>query len=117
VQRAGLDHGVAAVLARRGVPPEEAQGFLSPSLRDLLPDPPVLKDMDAASARIALALKRRERIAVFADYDVDGGSSAALLITWLREMGHGATLYVPTASTRATAPTNRPWRGWPRPTT
>jgi single-stranded-DNA-specific exonuclease len=63
VQRASLDHAVAAVLARRGVPPEEAEGFLSPSLRDLLPDPATLKDMDAASARIAQALARRERIA------------------------------------------------------
>jgi single-stranded-DNA-specific exonuclease len=94
VQRAGLEHGVAAVLARRASPPEAA-GLPRPVLRDLLPDPPVLKDMDAASARIAHAVKRRERIAVFADYDVDGGSSAALLITWLRQMGHGATLYVP----------------------
>ena len=95
VQRAGLEHGVAAVLARRGIPPEEAEGFLAPVLRDLLPDPAVLKDMGAASTRVADALKRRERIAIFADYDVDGGSSAALLITWLRQMGHGATLYVP----------------------
>ena len=95
VQRAGLEPAVAAILARRGVAPEAAEAFLSPSLRDLLPDPAVLKDMAAASERIAVALKRRERIAVFADYDVDGGSSAALLITWLRQMGHGATLYVP----------------------
>jgi len=95
VQRAGLEPAVAAILARRGVAPEAAEAFLAPSLRDLLPDPAVLKDMAAASERIAVALKRRERIAVFADYDVDGGSSAALLITWLRQMGHGATLYVP----------------------
>jgi single-stranded-DNA-specific exonuclease len=94
-QRAGLEPAVAAVLARRGVPPEEATGFLTPSLRDLLPDPAVLKDMDAASARLVEALRRRERIAIFADYDVDGGASAALLLTWLRQMGHGATLYVP----------------------
>lgn len=94
-QRAGLEPAVAAILARRGVAPEEAAGFLSPSLRDLLPDPSVLKDMDAASARLAEALRRRQRIAVFADYDVDGGASAALLLTWLRQMGHGATLYVP----------------------
>jgi single-stranded-DNA-specific exonuclease len=94
-QRAGLEPAVAAILARRGVSPEEAAGFLSPSLRDLLPDPSVLKDMDAASARLVEALRRRQRIAVFADYDVDGGASAALLLAWLRQMGHGATLYVP----------------------
>ncbi|MFW5641628.1 MAG: single-stranded-DNA-specific exonuclease RecJ [Roseicyclus sp.] len=94
-QRAGLEPAVAAILARRNVAPEEAQAFLAPSLRDLLPDPALLRDMDAASARLARALESRERIAVFADYDVDGGASAALLITWLRQMGHGATLYVP----------------------
>jgi single-stranded-DNA-specific exonuclease len=94
-QRAGLDPAVAAVLARRDVAPEAAAAFLAPSLRDLLPDPARLRDMEAASARLARALKARERVAVFADYDVDGGASAALLITWLRRMGHGATLYVP----------------------
>jgi single-stranded-DNA-specific exonuclease len=51
--------------------------------------------MEPAAARFLQAVKRRERIAVFADYDVDGGSSAALLIDWLRQMGRAATLYVP----------------------
>jgi single-stranded-DNA-specific exonuclease len=51
--------------------------------------------MEPAAARFLTALNKRERIAVFADYDVDGGSSAALLISWLRDMGHRATLYVP----------------------
>ncbi|MCU4654297.1 single-stranded-DNA-specific exonuclease RecJ [Roseibacterium sp. SDUM158016] len=110
-QRAGLEPGVAAVLARRGVPPEEAQGFLAPSLRDLLPDPAVLKDMEAASSRLAYALRRRERIAVFADYDVDGGASAALLITWLRQMGHRATLYVPDRIDEGYGPNDAAMRG------
>ncbi len=95
VQRTGLPQAVCQVLARRGVAPEEATGFLAPALRDLLPDPRSLKDMEKAAARFLVALGRRERIAVFADYDVDGGSSAALLLIWLRQMGHGATLYVP----------------------
>jgi single-stranded-DNA-specific exonuclease len=51
--------------------------------------------MEMAAERFLAALARRERIAVFADYDVDGGSSAALLLVWLRKMGHRATLYVP----------------------
>jgi single-stranded-DNA-specific exonuclease len=86
---------VAAVLARRGVPPEEAERFLAPALRDLLPDPLSLRDMDPAAARFVAAVARKERIAIFADYDVDGGSSAALLVTWLREIGLQATVYVP----------------------
>ncbi|APE45320.1 single-stranded-DNA-specific exonuclease RecJ [Sulfitobacter alexandrii] len=95
VQRTGLPQAVCQVLARRGVPPEEAAGFLAPALRDLLPDPRTLKDMEKAAARFLAAVNRRERIAIFADYDVDGGSSAALLLIWLRRMGHSATLYVP----------------------
>ena len=93
VQRLPLP--VARVLARRGVAPDEAPGFLAPALRDLLPDPMVLRDMGAAADRFLRALRDRQRIAVFADYDVDGGASAALLIVWLRAMGLGATLYIP----------------------
>ncbi len=94
-QATGLPRPVCQVLARRGVPVEEAEPFLTPQLRDLLPDPRALKDMEAAAARFVEAVKRRQRIAVFADYDVDGGSSAALLLVWLRQMGVEATLYVP----------------------
>lgn len=82
-------------LVNRGVTPPEAAGFLAPQLRDLLPDPLVLRDMGAAAARFLLALQQRQRIAIFADYDVDGGASAALLIIWLRAMGAQATLYIP----------------------
>jgi single-stranded-DNA-specific exonuclease len=94
-QTTGLSLAVCQVLARRGVPPTEAKAFLTPQLRDLLPDPRGLKDMQAAAERFLSAARRRERIAIFADYDVDGGSSAALLMVWLREMGLEATLYVP----------------------
>ncbi|MBM1556517.1 single-stranded-DNA-specific exonuclease RecJ [Sulfitobacter mediterraneus] len=95
LQRSALPMAVCQVLARRGVPAEEAEAFLAPALRDLLPDPRSLKDMEQAATRFLSALKNRENIAVFADYDVDGGSSAALLLIWLRQMGHDATLYVP----------------------
>lgn len=94
-QAAGLPPAVAAVLARRGVAPEGAAAYLAPLLRDLLPDPMALRDMAPAAERFLAAVRRRERIAVFADYDVDGGASAALLIVWLRAMGLRATLYVP----------------------
>ncbi|MDE3027907.1 MAG: DHH family phosphoesterase, partial [Paracoccaceae bacterium] len=83
------------VLARRGVAAAEAEAFLAPSLRDLLPDPLSLRDMGAAATRFLQAVKQRQKIAIFADYDVDGGSSAALLIVWLRAVGREATLYIP----------------------
>ncbi|MBC2834009.1 single-stranded-DNA-specific exonuclease RecJ [Paragemmobacter straminiformis] len=82
-------------LVKRGVAPAEAAAYLAPALRDLLPDPLALRDMGPAAARFLRALRDRQRIAVFADYDVDGGTSAALLILWLRAMGHDATLYIP----------------------
>ncbi|EEB83689.1 single-stranded-DNA-specific exonuclease RecJ [Roseobacter sp. GAI101] len=94
-QQTSLPPALCQVLARRGVGPAEAEGFLAPSLRDLLPDPRSLRDMEKAATRFLAAVKARQRIAVFADYDVDGGSSAALLLVWLRDMGCSATLYVP----------------------
>ncbi|MEM8577110.1 MAG: single-stranded-DNA-specific exonuclease RecJ [Pseudomonadota bacterium] len=95
VQRADVAPPVAQILARRGVAPEDVPGFLAPALRDLLPDPRTLKDMEVAAQRLVRAVQARERIAIFADYDVDGGASAALLVWWLRYFGKDATLYVP----------------------
>jgi single-stranded-DNA-specific exonuclease len=95
VQETRMPLPLARILVARGVAPDEAARFLEPQLRDLLPDPRGLKDMAAAAARFLTAVKGRERIAVFADYDVDGGSSAALLLSWLRHFGQKATLYVP----------------------
>ncbi len=95
MQQTGLPQALARLLVARGVPPEEAGRFLEPQLRDQLPDPRGLRDMATAATRFLKAVKGRERIAVFADYDVDGGASAALLIIWLRAMGQRATLYIP----------------------
>ncbi len=94
-QQTGLPEIVARTLARRDVTTEEAQAFLTPSLRDLMPNPSILKDMDKAAERITQAVDKKQRIAIFADYDVDGATSGALMFTWLREFGITATLYVP----------------------
>lgn len=94
-QNTPLPLPLARVLAVRGAGPDMAQAYLEPTLRELLPDPRGLRDMERAADRIVRAVKARERIAIFADYDVDGATSAALLITWLRDLGLPATLYVP----------------------
>jgi single-stranded-DNA-specific exonuclease len=94
-QQTPLPRPLCATLARLGVPVDTAEIYLTPALRDLLPDPSVLKDMDVAAERLSLAVRSRQKIAIFADYDVDGGSSAALLICWLRDMGLQAKLYIP----------------------
>ncbi len=94
-QTTSLPEALARVLARLGVAPQDAESYLAPRLRDLMPDPRSLRDMEPAAARILAAATGRQRIAIFADYDVDGGTSAALLVSWLRHFGMVATLYVP----------------------
>lgn len=94
-QQTRLSLPLCRILAARGITADAAPGFLAPALRDLLPDPLTLKDMGTAADRLLRAVARRERIAIFADYDVDGGSSAALLLVWLRGFGLQATLYIP----------------------
>ena len=95
VQQTHLPLPLCRLLVSRKVVPSDAAAFLAPSLRVLLPDPLTLRDMAPAAARLIRAVTGREKIAVFADYDVDGGASAALLLIWLRAMGRDATLYIP----------------------
>tara|TARA_B100001146_G_scaffold223700_1_gene239046 strand:- start:4798 stop:6534 length:1737 start_codon:yes stop_codon:yes gene_type:complete len=94
-QKSALPLAVARVLAERGIEAGAHEAFLTPRLRDLLPDPLTLRDMETAAERIVAAAVGGQRIAIFADYDVDGGTSAALLLDWLRRQGRDATLYVP----------------------
>ena len=94
-QQTGVSPLLASVLARLGVETPDVPGYLSPTLRELMPDPSTLLDMDKAAGVFWDAVKNKRRIAVFADYDVDGGASAALLLSWLRDLGITATLYVP----------------------
>ena len=94
-QQTGVSPLLASVLARLKVTPEHVPGYLAPTLRELMPDPSTMLDLDRAAEIFWTAVKSQKKIAVFADYDVDGGSSAALLLTWLRDLGQTATLYVP----------------------
>jgi single-stranded-DNA-specific exonuclease len=95
IAQTGVALPLARHLARRGVEADAAAAFLAPTLREMLPDPHTLRDAQPAAARLVAAARRGERIAVFADYDVDGGASAALLLWWLRGLDRRATLYVP----------------------
>jgi len=86
---------VARVLAGRGVTPEETERFLDPTIRAMLPDPASLTDMDRAAGRIADAVVKRERVAIFGDYDVDGACSSALLKLFLDDFGVPNEIYIP----------------------
>lgn len=86
---------LARVMAGRGIEPDAAEGFLEPRLRDQFPDPASFRDMDRAAALIWDAIEAGTRISVFADYDVDGATSAAQLIRWARALDIAIDHYVP----------------------
>ena len=91
----GLSEPLARALAARGVTAEQGADFLNPTLKALFPDPSTFADMDLAATILVDALEARRRIAVFADYDVDGASSAAQIVRWFRAMGLEISIYVP----------------------
>lgn len=92
---AGGSDLVARLLAGRGVVPETVQAYLSPTLRDLFPDPSSFADMDKAAELVLAAIQSGQRVCVFADYDVDGGTSSAILARYFRAWGRDLGLYVP----------------------
>jgi single-stranded-DNA-specific exonuclease len=95
VARLAVPELVGRLLAQRGVALDVAAGFLAPRLRDLLPDPAHLRDMDRAVERLVEAVRDGEKIVVFGDYDVDGATSAALLLRFFAAVGVEAGFYVP----------------------
>nr|UXE45541.1 single-stranded-DNA-specific exonuclease RecJ [uncultured bacterium] len=94
-QRLGVPEMVGRLLAARGVGIDAASHFLDPTLRALLPDPSRLTDMDIAADRLAHAVRHGETVGVFGDYDVDGACSAALMISFLRQLGCKVVHHVP----------------------
>ena len=91
----GVPDAVARILAGRDVAASEALRYLEPKLRDLLPDPSVLLDMEPAAQRLAQAALRAEKVAIFGDYDVDGACSAALLAIFLKQAGARPRVHIP----------------------
>ena len=103
-QIGGHDDLIARVLAGRGVAPETVARFLDPTLRELMPDPFVMRDMEAATQRLKLAVERAERVAIFGDYDVDGACSAALLKEYLTACGCETIIHIPDRVTEGYGP-------------
>ena len=92
----GLEHSILdQLLLTRGVAEDDLARHARPTLRDFLPDPSVFRDMDTAAERLAQAVMRGERVTIYGDYDVDGATSAALLVDLLRQLGHEAGYYIP----------------------
>lgn len=94
-QQKQLSPFLAKLLVGRGVGLEDAEAFLQPTLKNSLPDPSHLLDMDVAVNRIIKAIDAGEKIAVFGDYDVDGATSSALLVRYFRALDIELTTYIP----------------------
>lgn len=104
MQGLGLDEPLARALASRGVRADQGADFLTPTLRALFPDPSSFMDMDAAAEALLDAFQAKSQVHIFADYDVDGASSAALLVRWFRAMGADLPIYVPDRLTEGYGP-------------
>ncbi|MBO6945856.1 single-stranded-DNA-specific exonuclease RecJ [Altererythrobacter sp.] len=89
------DNIIAQLLKTRGVTETDLARNMSPTMREFLPDPSIFRDMDAAAERIVSAILGGEIITIYGDYDVDGATSAALLVNLLRELGAEAGYYIP----------------------
>lgn len=89
------DDLVTQLLLARGVPRDAVELHKAPSIRAFMPDPSIFRDMDRAADRLADAVQTAEQVTVFGDYDVDGATSAALLIRLLRDLGLAARAYIP----------------------
>ncbi|WP_298466168.1 single-stranded-DNA-specific exonuclease RecJ [uncultured Erythrobacter sp.] len=91
-----LDHDIVAqLLLTRGVQQDDIQRHAKPTLREFLPDPAEFQDMERAAKRIAQAVLSKEQITIYGDYDVDGATSAALMVDVLRMLGADADYYIP----------------------
>ncbi len=94
-QRHQLPELLARVLAGRDVDIDAVPDFLHPTIRKLMPDPFAVTQMEAAAKRIADSAAKREKVAIFGDYDVDGATSAALLAWHLRHCGLDPLIHIP----------------------
>ncbi len=94
-QRHGLPELLGRMLAARGVGLDGVETFLDPTLKALMPDPSVLQGMDRAAERLAQAVTKRQPVAIFGDYDVDGACSSAQMKRFLDHHGVPARIYIP----------------------
>ncbi len=103
-QQHDLPDILGRVLAARGVSTETAESFLNPTLRTLMPPPSALIEMNLGASRFAEAVINRESIGFITDYDVDGVSSGALLLKFLRAIGRDARVHIPDRLTEGYGP-------------
>ena len=99
-----LDDIVAKLIVLKDIKKDDVQNFLNPAIKNILPDPSILKDMNKTSKRTINAINNKEKICIFGDYDVDGASSTALLGKYFSHLGLNYEIYIPDRKTEGFGP-------------
>ena len=99
-----LDETTSKLLAIKKIKKENIKSFLEPAIKNILPDPNVLEDMEKASKRTVQAIIKNQKIGIFGDYDVDGASSTALLGKYFMEINTDFEIYIPDRKTEGYGP-------------
>ena len=102
-----LSEILSKLLAIRNIKLEDVKVFLNPKIKNLIPNPFILKDMDKAVARSVKAINEKQKIGIFGDYDVDGATSTAILGNYFKEIGQKVEIYIPDRKTEGYGPSKK----------
>ena len=100
-----LDEITSKLLSIRRINKEDINSFLNPTIKNILPNPNNLVDMEKTTQRTIKAISDREKIGIFGDYDVDGATSTALLGNYFSELGLDFEIYIPDRRKEGYGPT------------
>ena len=106
-QISSLPYPLALLLAQRGIQADQIDAYLNPKIKNDLPEPLSLNDMPKAVSILSRAVIEKKKIAIFADYDVDGGTSSALLHKWFMHFGLKTSIYIPDRVEEGYGPNNK----------
>jgi single-stranded-DNA-specific exonuclease len=104
-QKKGFSSLLSKLLSIRKITIDKSDLFLDPKIKDFLPNPNVLKDMELASNLLINAILNKKKICVFGDYDVDGASATAIIINFLKNFYDNYIIYIPDRITEGYGPT------------
>ncbi len=102
-----LSEILSKLIAIRNIRLEEVKLFLEPKIKNLLPNPFILKGMEKAVSRTIKAIKENQKIGIFGDYDVDGATSTAILGNYFNEINQKIEIYIPDRKTEGYGPSKR----------
>ena len=102
-----LDEIVAKLLSIRKIKKEEVKFFLNPTIKNILPNPFILKDMDKAIERTISAVLKKEKVGIFGDYDVDGATSTAILGQYFKSLNIKYEIYIPDRKSEGFGPNEK----------